>query len=266
MHPILFRIGSFQISMYGVMYATAFMVAIFYLVRETKKDGYDPNLILDLCYYILISAVVGARLFYIIINFDHYMSHPLDIFKIWQGGLVFYGGFILAVLMTIWFVKKHKMKFLKIGDHLAPALPLGMSIGRLGCFFAGCCYGKEAENLPWAVTFTHLESLAPKNIPLHPSQLYSSLGAFLIFILMMLINRYKKFDGQTSASFFIAYPIVRIFVERFRGDYARKFLPLPGAPELISTGDTVSFVVFLIGISWFLYLRYKEKHSPDHSL
>ena len=266
MYPVLLRIGSFQISTYGVFIATGFIVAIFYLVRESKKKGHDPNLVLDLCYYILIAAIVGSRLFYIAINGDHYLAHPLDIFKIWQGGLVFYGGLIGSVLISIWFVRKHKLNFFSFGDHIIPAVPLGHMFGRLGCFFAGCCYGREAESLPWAVTFTHLESLAPKNIPLHPTQLYSSLSGLSIFFILLVLQRYKKFDGQVFASYFIIYPIFRIIIERFRGDYARKFLPLPGAPEAISTGDVVSFFIFLIGVFLWFYLRYKDAHTPTRSV
>jgi len=258
MYPILLRWGDFRISTYGILIACAFIVAFSFVVRQGKKEGYDPNVILDLCYYMLIAAILGSRVFYIIVNLDFYLSHPLEIIMIWKGGLVFYGGLIGGLLITVWYIRKNKFNFFQMADFLIPAIPLGHAIGRLGCLFAGCCYGRHAADLPWAITFSNAESLAPKNIPLHPSQIYSSLAGLSLFLFLFLFRRVRKFQGQVFAVYFIIYPIVRVILERFRGDVTRKFLPVPGFPDMISTGDTVSFFLFAFGLGLYFFLRHKS--------
>ena len=260
MHPILFQFGKFRISMYGVMVATAFIVSLTYLVRNSRKNDRDPNLILDLAYYVLIAGILGSRLFYVAVNYKYYLSNPLAILKIWEGGLVFYGALIGSFLTFLWYVHRHALDFWGLADFLVPAVPLGHVFGRLGCFFAGCCYGKPAPELPWAITFHDSASLAPKDIPLHPSQLYSSLGAFVIFVLLVFISRTKKFDGQVFISYLLLYPIARIVEEQFRGDFERKFLPLSWAPQLISTGILTSIIIFVIGL---ILLGIRARNAPN---
>jgi phosphatidylglycerol:prolipoprotein diacylglycerol transferase len=147
------------------------------------------------------------------------------------------------------------MNFLSTMDTLIVAVPLAHAFGRLGCFFAGCCYGRHAPDLPWAITFSNPASLAPKNIPLHPTQIYACLGAIGVFLIIFAIKRFKKFDGQVLASYLMIYPINRIIEERFRGDLARKFVPIPGAPDVVSTGDLVSILLLIAGIAFFFYTR-----------
>jgi len=150
MYPILFQFGSFRLSTYGLMVAIAFIAAFTYVVKTAKREGEDPEAYLDLCYYVLLSSIVGARLFYVVLNWDYYQDQWLDIFKIWEGGLVFYGGFIAAVLMCLVYIHKHQLNFWKMGDIIIPSVPLGHIFGRLGCFFAGCCYGPPA---PFSIIF-----------------------------------------------------------------------------------------------------------------
>ena len=120
---------------------------------------------------------------FVALAWDYYRDHLLDIFKLWQGGLVFYGGLVLGIVVSIVFLRLRRMPVWETGDIIAPGLALGQAVGRIGCLAAGCCYG-EPTTLPWAVTFTHPACLAPLDQPLHPTQAYSSLSLFAIFGLL----------------------------------------------------------------------------------
>jgi len=218
MYPVLLKIGKFSIHTYGFFVALGFLTAILFAKHEAKRKGMDYEKIMDLCFYILLAAIVGSRLLYIAINLDMFLSDPLEIFKIWNGGLVFYGGFIAALITLIVYLKKQKMPLWKTADIMAPALALGHCIGRIGCFFAGCCYGKPCD-LPWAVTFTNPATLAPVGISLHPTQLYSSASNLIIFGMLLLFRRYQKFEGQLLLVYIFLYGIFRSIIEAFRGDF-----------------------------------------------
>ncbi|NVM56917.1 MAG: prolipoprotein diacylglyceryl transferase, partial [Desulfobacterales bacterium] len=192
MYPVLFRIGPFALHTYGVFVAMAFLSAIALALREARRLGEDADQILDLCFYVLIAAIVGSRILYVVINWPTFEQDPMEIVRIWHGGLVFYGGFIGALLTAWLYIRRKGLQLWKTADIMAPAIAFGQFVGRIGCFFAGCCYGRHF-NLPWAITFTHPESLAPKGISLHPTQLYSSLNGLLIFALLMWLRRKKVF-------------------------------------------------------------------------
>ena len=140
---------------------------------------------------------------------QYYLRHPLDMLKIWEGGLVFYGGLLLAVPVAVWYMRKHRLDAWTIADIFAPYIALGHAVGRLGCFSAGCCYGEHAEDLPWAVTFLHPESLAKIGIPLHPTQIYESIGELANFLILITLRRYQSFKGNYSDLYtFIFHPQV----------------------------------------------------------
>src|SRR6266498_2676993 len=145
MHPVLIRIGPLTIHTYGVLVAAGFLLGLALAARQAKREGVPPERIIDIGFYVVLSAIVGSRLFFVALNYSHYIRHPLDIFKIWEGGLVFYGGLILAVPVSIWYIKKQKLDLSGIADIFAPSLAIGHAIGRLGCFFAGCCYGRLSQ-------------------------------------------------------------------------------------------------------------------------
>ncbi|OGW06363.1 MAG: prolipoprotein diacylglyceryl transferase, partial [Nitrospinae bacterium RIFCSPLOWO2_01_FULL_39_10] len=184
MHPILFKIGPITIYTYGVLIATAFFLGLALAARQARVEGEDPQKIMDLSFYILISAIVGSRLLYIVVEYKEYISNPLRIFKVWEGGLVFYGGFIMAMAVVIIYIRKHEMNLWKVGDILAPSVAIGQGVGRLGCFFAGCCYGRETD-VPWAFIFKDPNTLAPMDVHLHPTQLYDSANGFIIFVILL---------------------------------------------------------------------------------
>ncbi|MDP2167214.1 MAG: prolipoprotein diacylglyceryl transferase [Thermodesulfovibrionales bacterium] len=249
MHPELIRIGPLTIYTYGVFVAAGFLLGLGLAVRQAKKEGLPYEHIADLGFYILVGAIAGSRLFYVLLNIRHYLQNPLDALKIWEGGLVFYGGLAAALVLAAWHLRRTGLPFWRTGDIFAPSLAIGHAIGRLGCFSAGCCHGAPAD-VPWAVTFTDPKSLALKDIPLHPVQLYESGGEFAIFLLLIFLRKRRSFPGELLLAYGITYPVLRFIVEFFRGDEARGFI----APWL-SVSQAVSAVVFIVSLSVFLRLR-----------
>jgi phosphatidylglycerol:prolipoprotein diacylglycerol transferase len=217
MYPNLLSIGPLTIHTYGLFVALGFAVAFLVMLKIGKAQGIKTQQVMDIAFIVILMAIIGSRLAYVAMNFSHYRAHPLDIFKIWEGGLVFSGGLVGVVLVMIWYLRRHRLSFWPMGDLCAPGIAIGQAIGRLGCFMAGCCYGKPTD-LPWAVTFTHPQSLAPLNTPLHPTQLYAAFSGFIIFVILMFLNAKKQFQGQVFIWFLILHSTARLFMERFRGD------------------------------------------------
>ncbi len=242
MHPVLIRIGPLSIHTYGVLVAAGFLLGLALALRQGKKNGIPPERIIDLGFYALLAAIVGSRLLFVAINAGHYLKHPLDIIRIWEGGLVFYGGLLLAVPVALWYIKKHALDMWNIMDILAPSVAIGHAVGRLGCFSAGCCYGKPA-GVPWAVTFLDPESLARIGIPLHPTQLYESLGEFLNFLILVTLRRHQSFKGQIFWTYIFLYSVLRFTVEFFRGDAARGYI-VAG----VSVSQGISIIIGLVAI------------------
>ncbi len=217
MHPDLFSIGPFTLHTYGLFVAVGFIAGILITIKLGKSAGIDSNSILDMGFIIILTGIIGSRLVYIIIKLPEFIAHPMDVFKIWEGGLVFSGGLVAVVIVMLIYVKKHKYNIRTIGDLWSPAAAIGQSIGRIGCFCAGCCFGKPTD-VPWAVTFSHPHTVATYDIPIHPTQLYSSLSSLIIFGILLFINSKKKFEGQVFLCFLILHSTARLFLEQFRGD------------------------------------------------
>ncbi len=247
MYPDLFSIGPFTLHTYGLFIAIGFFVALLVATRIGKKIEQIPSQkIMDMAFIIILSAIVGSRMLYVLMNISHYKDHLLDIFKIWEGGLVFSGGILAVILTTLWYVRRHKLPFWKVCDLWAPAAVIGQAIGRIGCLMAGCCYGKPTD-LKWGIVFTHPHTLAPRNIALHPTQIYSSLSGFIIFFVLLLIYSKKKFEGQVFLWFLILHSTARLIIERFRGD-DRGMLPgsTMSVTQLVATLVLLGSVIALI--------------------
>jgi len=257
MHPIFFKIGNVAVYTYGFFVAMGFVIGIQLAKKEARRLGRNPEQITDLCFCVLIAAIVGSRLMYVGINYEMFLKSPLEIVKIWNGGLVFYGGFIAAVFIALYYLKRCQLPIWKTADILAPSLAIGHSVGRVGCFFAGCCYGKTCD-LPWAVTFTHPESLAPTGLPLHPTQLYSSLGNLAIFFVLWSLRRRKSFDGRLFWLYVLMYALMRSMVEMFRGDFRGTVLF-----DLLSISQGIGLVMGIVSIGMMVFLRNRErKRNP----
>ena len=253
MHPILFQIGPFTLYTYGLFVAIGFTIAIIVAQHEAKRLGENPKHMYDLCIYEVIAALIGSRLLYIYMFWKSFKHNLLGIFKIWEGGLVFYGGLMAALLVGAVYVRLKKIGLPVAVDILAPAVAIGHSMGRIGCFMAGCCYGTECD-LPWAVTFRNPVSLAPAGMSLHPTQLYSSLVLLVIFLMLMFYRKHKPFNGAVGLLYLILYSTARFLLEFFRGDDRGH---LVGAGISITQG--LSVIICVVAIGTYLYTYFHTK-------
>jgi phosphatidylglycerol:prolipoprotein diacylglycerol transferase len=225
MHPVLFKVGWFSVYSFGFMLAVSFLVGIYLSAHRAKRLGVNPQHILDLSVYIIISGVVGSRLLYVAFHLHEY-ENPIDVFALWQGGATLYGGFLLAVVAGYVFSKRRKIGFFLLGDIIAPAIALGVMLTRVGCFLSGCCYGAQTS-CPLGVVFppdspagAYARRLAAEQgaeiVHLHPSQLYDSfLGLVTVVLLLSLRGKLVK-RGATFGLLLLCYGAFRFGVDFFR--------------------------------------------------
>lgn len=254
MHPILFKIGPLTLHTYGFFVALGFLLALTWTQRESLRRGLDPEIFHDLFFYVVISALVGARIFYVALNFSYFRQEPLAALRLWEGGLVFYGGFIAAVPVFIWRIRRWQRPALEILDVAAPALVLAQAVGRMGCLSAGCCYGK-ACSLPWAITFSSPISHALLHCPLHPTQIYHSIADLAIFVTLVILSRRPHRRGTLVVAYMLLYGILRFTVECWRGD-PRGFLYGFSTSQWISAGLIISGVLL-----WFTKVVHNKTDS-----
>ena len=257
MFPDLFSIGPLTLHTYGLFVALGLISGIVVTMKLGKDQGVAPQQVMDMAFFMILCAIVGSRLLYILINFSYYKAHPLDAFKIWQGGLVFSGGLIAVAVAMAWYLRRHHLSFWATGDLWAPALALGQAVGRIGCFMAGCCYGRPTD-LPWGIIFSHPHTLAPQNIPLHPTQLYSSLGGFVIFFILLFLHHKRKFLGQVFLWYLILHSTFRLFVERFRGD-ERGLVP---GTEMTFT-QLLAIIILILAVTALFFLKSRQERKCD---
>ena len=246
MHPIAFQLGPLTIHWYGILIAIGFLAGVWTASKRGLRYGLDPQRISDLAMWILVGAIIGARALHVVSYWDpEFKGKPLwEIFKIQNGGLVFYGGLIGAAIAGIIFVKLKKLPFYKMADALAPSCALGSVFGRIGCLMTGCCFGSKCD-LPWAIHFpadheTH-------GLPVHPTQLYDSFANLLLYLGLAWLYRRKKFDGQVLAVFLIGYAVLRSTVEIFRGDYQAGEIHAGLTPgQFVSVGIVAAGIALLV--------------------
>ena len=227
MHPILFEIGPLTVYSYGVMLALAFVVGIWFATRQARREGVPANTILDLSLVALITGIIGARILFVLLNLDYYSKHPFESIMFWQGGLIYSGGLILGTLCAILFLKVRRLNIWKVVDICAPSLALGQVVGRIGCFLNGCCFGKPVS---WGIKFPPgsmasyeqfsqglIKSVNEYSLPVHPTQLYSSLNALIIFLILILVRSRKRFNGELFWLYLLLYAITRFAIEFLRG-------------------------------------------------
>lgn len=220
MHPELIRIGSFALPSYGVALACAFLAAIWLLRRRAPSFGVAPDAAADVGIWLLLSGLLGAKLLLLVVEGPRYLRSWTDFVEFLRSGGVFYGGLIGALLALVLLLKKRRIGFWTFADMAAPAAALGHAVGRIGCFLAGCCWGRECS-YPWAVTFTDPVAErnvgVPLNVPLHPTQLYESVGLFVLCGLLLAFGK-RRFQGQIFALYLGGYALLRGTIEFFRGD------------------------------------------------
>ncbi len=207
------------IPTYGALLATAFFLGYRLCMHYSHLANDRPEVLDQLFVWVLGAALVGARLFHVFFEgFSYYRLHPLDVFFVWRGGYTFYGAMMGALVSMILFSRYARVSFRHYADMATPATALGLGIGRIGCFAAGCCWGKPTH-VPWAVTYSHVDSFCPwRGVPLHPTQLYESAGAFVLALFLHWFWRRRQYEGQVLFVGLVGYAVLRILVEIFRGD------------------------------------------------
>ena len=255
-HPVLFTLpNGFSIHVYGFLIAVGTVLAVGVASRWAVKDGFDSDLFTDLGFWGILAGVVGARLEYVRVNSAQFQDLG-QMINVRDGGLVFYGGLIAVLVTFVIIVKRRKLPMLKVLDIMAPLIPLGIVFGRLGCFAAGCCYGRQTD-VAWAVRFPENPlTPVPAGIPLHPTQLYEVAYGALLFGLLTWMRSHKRFDGQLILCFLTLYPVLRSLNEVFRGDPGRGWFLEDQLGQVLSNAQAISVVVALVAAAgWALLWR-----------
>lgn len=257
MFPQLFHIGSFPVPTYGILVALGVLAGLWISVRNSERQGIKPENALDFGISVVLAGILGSKILYVILDWrtgTTFGENLRDIFSLstLQAGGVFSGGLIAAFVVAAWFVRKHRLPALATCDAFSPGLAMGHAIGRLGCFAAGCCYGKPTHHF-WGVTFTSPVAASnagtPLNIPLEPTQLFESAVELCIFFVLSWLFARKKFDGQIFGAYLFLYGIARFFLEFIRDDPGRGsvFGGALSGTQLIAIG-----LVLTGGIIWYL--------------
>jgi phosphatidylglycerol:prolipoprotein diacylglycerol transferase len=258
MHPILFSVGDWPVYSYGVLLAAAYLIGLQLGVMRARRAGVDPARVMDLGIYLIIAALVGAKLMLIAVDWDYFRSQPRELLSLVRAGGVFYGGWFAAVAVGLWVVRRDKLPVWTTADLMAPGIALGHVVGRFGCLLAGCCYGRPTD-VPWAITFT--DPLAAQNvgtplgIPLHPTQLYDAGAELLILgILLFTERKGRPFAGRTFWGYLLLYAISRFIIEFYRGD--------PNRGTVMAGLSTSQFVSLLLVPGSLLMLAYLRRRGP----
>ena len=245
---VLFSVGNFTIYSWGVMFVIAFLTAFFLILKQAKKQGIDEKHIYNLALIILLSVIIGSRVFHFFEHFSFYLGNPLEIFAFWQGGMTSYGGLLFGIFFGWLYIRKQKnINFPQILDLFAPYVALALAIGRIGCFLNWCCYG-QASSLPWAISVAG-------DIARHPTQLYLLLSNLVIFFILICFrkirenpkSRLTRFNmllmkpGSIFLFFLLFYSVFRFLIDFLRY-YENYFLG-------IAVSQWFCIVIFLFSIS-----------------
>ena len=262
MYPELFSLGPVTIYSYGVLLAASYLLGLWLAMRRAKQWGLDAHRVLDLGIYIIIAALIGAKLLLLVVDFDQFNNSPADLLTLARSGGVFYGGLILAVVVAFWYIARHRLPFWTTCDVFAPGIALGHVTGRLGCLAAGCCYGTPTD-VPWAITFTNPLAAAnvgtPLGIPLHPTQIYEA-GAELLIrgLLLTTERRGRTFAGRTFWAYMFLYAVSRFIVEIYRGDPRGEMFGF-------STSQVISLVLGPLSLVMLIWLAKMAPTAPQET-
>ena len=264
MHPILVKIGPLTIHTYGFLMALGVAMGLWFIYVQARKAGMDANRVMDAAFYTIIVSLIGAKIFLFASNFSYYTSYPKELFSLARSGGVFQGGLTFGTIYALWYFHRKKIPTWPTADLIGPALALGHGFGRIGCFSAGCCFGRECAE-PWAVIFRNKYAAALTGVhldtPMHPVQLYEAALNFINFGVLFLILKKKKFDGQVFSLYIINYSIIRFFTEYFRGDHADKAYFLRGATAFSSLSVPQLFCLLglVAGIVLYVVLKRRQR-------
>lgn len=269
MNSVLLNLGFIQIRWYSILVLTGFILGYFLVINRCKKKGISTSLISDMCFYLIIVCLIGARLYYCLFRYYDY-TNIIDIFKVWEGGLAIHGGIIAGAIFLYFYTKRKNINFLELLDIFAPALVLGQAIGRWGNFFNQEAFGRKIE-LSLLEKF-HLPKFIINGMYIFengeyayrtPTFLIESIACILIFIILIIIRNRKNIkDGQVISIYLVLYGIERFFVEGLRTDSLMFFS--------LRIAQIVSIVMILLGI--YLFIRpyvggaHDNKRKVGHSL
>lgn len=252
MYPILFEVGGWPVYSYGILLALAYLAGLQLAVIRARQRGLDGTKVMDFGIYVIIAALVGAKLMLVLVDFDYFRSQPAELLSLVRAGGVFYGGLIAALVVGLWLVRRYKLPAWTTADMAAPGIALGHVVGRLGCLAAGCCYGRPTD-VAWAITFTNPVAAAnvgtPLNVGLHPTQLYDA-GAELLILIGLLLTERKgtPFAGRTFWLYMLLYAVSRFIIEMYRGDERGMILGL-------ATSQAVALVLVPLSVVMLVRLR-----------
>src|SRR5712691_1890172 len=252
-------LGPITLYTYGVLLAAAYLLGLKLAMVRAKARGLDSVRVLDLGIFIIISALIGAKLLLLITDFRTFKADPHELLTLARSGGVFYGGLILAVVVALWYIRRVGLPLWTTCDVFAPGIALGHVVGRFGCFFAGCCYGKPTTK-PWGITFTDPFAQSnvgtPLGVPLHPTQLYEAGAELLILIVLLVTERKgKPFAGRTFWLYMLLYAVSRFIIEFYRGDER-------GTVGIFSTSQFISIILAPLAIAMLVYLRRAVTPEP----
>lgn len=239
MHPILLTIGPFTVYSFGLALAVAVIVCSWLMARDARRSGIAKDVVYDFVFWVVLSGILGSRIFYIILNLDFFSESPSEFWKIQNGGLAWQGGLILGFAAALIYLRKNKLPVFKFLDMVSPYAALGQAIGRVGCFLNGCCQGKHAD---WGPFFpVHQDHL-------HPTQIYESIGLVAVFFVLKRLDLLGHAPGRTFAVYFMLAASLRFVVQFFRYDYN---------PIVLGLGlfQIVCVIVFAVSAVFYFYLR-----------
>lgn len=260
MKPYLFNLGDYPVSSFYFMIIVGVLICVFYIEWVGGRQGLQRKVFYDLGMVGLISGVLGARIFHILVEAPgYYWEHPLRVFDFWRGGFVSFGAYIMATASVFLYIKLRRLDFWRYIDVVAIGVPIIQFFIRIACLLTGCCYGKPTD-LPWGIRFTDPAATAYHfypDLPLHPVQIYSALHALVLFIAINLFyfKKQDRFPGQSTWLMFIAYLIPRAIIEFWRADSDRGIW----FGGVVSTGQLVGLFGSFFAV--FMYLHLKKHHE-----
>ncbi|UFJ42058.1 prolipoprotein diacylglyceryl transferase [Brevibacillus humidisoli] len=259
--PIAFTIGPLKVHWYGIIMGTAFFIGTYLARYHVKRAGYDPDHMLNMVVWIIPAAIICARAYYVIFEWDYYKEHLASVVAVWEGGLAIHGGLIGGLLAGTLYIRKHNLPFLRIGDALMPSVILGQAIGRWGNFINQEAHGREvsAEFMEYFPAFIRDQMYIDGHY-YHPTFLYESLWNLLVFlILMAILYRFRRFDGQVLFSYLILYSFGRFFIEGMRTDSLM-------IGDTIRVAQLVSLLLIALGILLYILVWRRSKRGNGINL
>jgi phosphatidylglycerol:prolipoprotein diacylglycerol transferase len=262
MFPILFRLGPLTVHTYGFLVALGVALGLWFVYVQAKKQSLEAPRIADAGFYIILVSLIGAKLALFVGNFSYYTSYPGELVSLAQSGGVFQGGLVFGVIFALFYFRRHRLPTWKVADLAGPALALGHGFGRIGCFMAGCCFGRECQNQLGVVfksQYAHDLTGIPIGRPIYPVQLFEAGLNFLNFLVLFLILRRRTFDGQVFSFYIMNYSVIRFFTEFFRGDHPEKVFIIRGSSAFLSLTLPQLFCILGLVAGLFLHFWLKRK-------